>query len=110
MNTFSDRNRQTISESVAPETAFTSPAFVVGKPVAPARMRTCGQCQYDGPMQVRHTYPLLLRWPTIAVGFACGIVPGLFLLSWRRSTPTTIAMTCPMCCFMRLEQAPAIYP
>ncbi len=58
-------------------------------------------------MQVRHTYPLILRWPMITAGFAFGIVPGMFLLSWRRQAPSTLAMTCPMCQFLRLEQVPA---
>ncbi len=105
MDTFSRHQDDTSVESVAPEAASTPPAAAVGKPVAPERMRTCRHCQYDGPLQVRHTYPLMLRWYMIAAGFALGILPGILLLSWRRSTPPTIATPCPLCLFLRLESA-----
>lgn len=81
------------------------PATAVAHPVAPERVRTCSHCQYDGPLQVRRTYPLMLRWYMIAVGFALGILPGVLLLSWRRSTPSTLALTCPLCLFLHLEPA-----
>lgn len=107
MNTYSSHQGHTSIESAVPEAALTPLATAMGKPVSPERMRTCGHCQYDGPLQVRHIYPLLLRWYMIAAGFALGVLPGIFLLSWRRNTAPTMAMTCPLCLFLRLEPAPS---
>lgn len=89
-------------ETIASEAGWPGAATAVDQTTS-SGARTCGHCQYDGPLQIRYTYPLLLRWYAIAIGFVLGILPGMFLLSWRQSTPPTIAMTCPLCLFLRLE-------
>ena len=98
MDTFTRHTGHHPSETAAPEAAFAPPA-------TPDRVRTCGHCQYDGPLQAYDIYPLFLRGSMIAVGFALGILPGLLLLSWRRHTPPLRAVTCPLCLFRRLEPA-----
>ncbi len=108
MDTFSNYQDHNSVEAVAPEAALTPPATAVDQPATSEHVQTCGHCQYNGPLQVRYTYPLLLRWYMIAIGFALVILPGMLLLSWRRSTPATLSLTCPACLFLRLEPGTAL--
>jgi hypothetical protein len=54
-------------------------------------------------MQVRRSYPFILRHYVIALAFCCGILPGALLLRWRRMSPPAIAVICPQCALLRLE-------
>ena len=101
MNTHTRHTSQQSIEAAGPEARF-APS------VSPDRMPTCDHCQYDGPLQAHAIYPLFLRSYMIAAGLALGILPGLLLLSWRRHTPPTRAVTCPQCLFRRLEPASAL--
>lgn len=85
----------------------TSPVF---DPETARREHTCSRCWYSGPLQMRQSYPFLLRKSVIAAAFCCGILPGLLLRHWRRKFSPTVAIVCPQCAFLRLELKPPDRP